>query len=74
VALLKPFAALSRFAWLQIDIKIVDDTVDLIAKTIYGGGKKARKMQSGNLSSMLRWMVAGIVVLLALAVFYRPMV
>ena len=74
VALLKPFAALSRFAWLQIDIKIVDDTVDLIAKTIYGGGKKARKMQSGNLSSMLKWMVAGIVVLLALAVFYRPMV
>ncbi len=74
VALLKPFAALSRFAWLQIDTKIVDDTVDLIAKTIYGGGKKARKMQSGNLSSMLRWMVAGIVVLLALAVFYRPMV
>ena len=73
VALLKPFAALSRFAWLQIDIKIVDDTVDLIAKTIYGGGKKARKMQSGNLSSMLKWMVAGIVVLLALAVFYRPM-
>ena len=74
VALLKPFAALSRFAWLQIDTKIVDDTVDLIAKTIYGGGKKARKMQSGNLSSMLKWMVAGIVVLLALAVFYRPMV
>jgi len=73
-AIIKPFTALSRFAWLEIDTKIVDSTVDLIAGTIYGTGEKARKMQSGNLSSMLRWMVAGIVVLLALAIFYRPMV
>ena len=74
VAIMKPFTALSRFAWLNIDNKIVDASVDLIAKTIYGGGEKARKMQSGNLSSMLRWMVVGIVVLLALAIFYRPTV
>ena len=74
VAIIKPFTALSRFAWLQIDNKIVDASVDMIARVIYGGGEKARKMQSGNLSSMLRWMVVGIVVLLALAIFYRPTV
>ncbi len=72
--IMKPFTALSRFAWLNIDNKIVDSSVDMIAKIIYGSGEKARKMQSGNLSSMLRWMVAGIVILLLLAIFYRPMV
>ena len=72
--IMKPFTALSKFAWLQIDNRIVDATVDMIAKVIYGGGEKARKMHSGNLSTMLRWMVVGIVVLLALAIFYRPMV
>jgi NADH-quinone oxidoreductase subunit L len=74
VAIMKPFTALSKFAWLNIDNKIVDATVDMIAGVIYGTGEKARKMQSGNLSSMLRWMVVGIVVLLALAIFYRPTV
>lgn len=69
--IIKPFTTLSKFAWLRIDMKIVDFTVDLIAKTIYSGGEKAREMQSGNLSSMLRWMVTGIAILLILAVFYR---
>ncbi len=72
--IMKPFTALSRFAWLNIDNKIVDASVDMIAKVIYGSGDKARKMQSGNLSSMLRWMVVGVIVLLLLAIFYRPMV
>ena len=72
--IMRPFSALSRFAWLKIDTKIVDFTVDLIAKIVYSTGQNARKMQSGNLSDMLRWMVVGMVVLLALAIFYRPMV
>ncbi len=71
-AIIKPFTALSRFAWLRIDMRVVDFTVDLIAKTILSSGEKTREMQSGNLSSMLRWMVVGIVVLLLLAVFFRP--
>ncbi|MBL0687384.1 MAG: NADH-quinone oxidoreductase subunit L [Sulfurospirillum sp.] len=74
VCIIKPFATLSRFAWLNIDNKIVDASVDMIAKTICSSGEKAREMQSGNLSSMLRWMVVGIIVLLVLAIFYRPMV
>ncbi len=68
----KPYYRLSTFAWKQIDVKIIDFIVDLIAKTLYILGQKSRKMQSGNLSDMLRWMVVGIVALLALAIFYRP--
>lgn len=71
--IMRPFTSVARFAWLKIDIKIIDFTVDLIAKIVYSTGQNARKMQSGNLSDMLRWMVVGIVVLLVLALFYRPM-
>ncbi len=73
VVIFKPYYALSKFAWKQIDVRIIDFTVDLIARTLYKTGQESRKMQSGNLSDMLRWMVVGIVVLLALAIFYRPM-
>jgi NADH-quinone oxidoreductase subunit L len=72
--IMKPFTALSHFFWISIDTKIIDATVDLIARIFYKSGEKARKMQSGNLSDMLRWMVLGIVVLLLFAIFYRPMV
>ncbi len=71
-AVLEPYYALSKFAWKQIDVKVIDFSVDLIAKVLYSSGEKSRKMQSGNLSDMLKWMVVGIVVLLALAIFYRP--
>ncbi len=74
VAIFKPYYALSRFAWKQIDVRIIDFSVDMIAKILYRSGQQSRKMQSGNLSDMLRWMVVGIVILLAIAIFYRPMV
>ena len=70
--IVQPFTRASAFAWQNIDNKIVDGTVDLIATTIYKTGDKTRAMQSGNLSKMLRWMVVGLVVLLTLALFYRP--
>ncbi len=73
VAIFKPYYVLSRFAWKQIDVRIIDFSVDLIAKVFYKSGQESRKMQSGNLSDMLRWMIVGTVVLLALAIFYRPM-
>ena len=60
--------------WEKIDMKIVDATVDMIARVLYQTGHNARKLQSGNLSDMLRWMVVGMVVLLVFAIFYRPMV
>ena len=69
--IVKPYGALSRLAW-KIDMKIVDAAVDMIAGVIYKTGDKARWMQSGNLSNNLRYMVLGLVVLLLVAVFYRP--
>ncbi len=68
--LVKPYRELSTIFWTQIDQKIVDGTVDGIASIIYGTGEKTRDMQSGNLSTMLKWMVVGLVVLLSLAVAF----
>jgi NADH-quinone oxidoreductase subunit L len=67
-AILKPYLAISRFAWKSIDLKIVDAIVDGIAKTIYKGGESSRVTQTGNLSSSLRLMVLGITILLVLSV------
>jgi len=64
----QPYAKLSKFAWENIDMKIVDATVDLIAAVIYKTGDKSTAMQSGNLSKNLKWMVFGLVVLLAIVV------
>ncbi|MBV5278561.1 MAG: NADH-quinone oxidoreductase subunit L [Campylobacteraceae bacterium] len=72
--IMKPFGAISNFLWQKIDVKIIDFSVDMVAKILYTSGEKSRKMQSGNLSDMLRWMVVGIVILLAVAIFYRPIV
>ncbi|MHC3994885.1 NADH-quinone oxidoreductase subunit L [Thiomicrolovo sp. ZZH C-3] len=66
----KPYAELSKIFWKQIDLKVVDATVDFIATTIYKTGEGTHTMQNGNLSSMLRWMVIGTVGLLVLAVLY----
>lgn len=68
--LIKPYRELSELFWTKVDMKIVDATVDGIANTIYATGEKTRVMQSGNLSTMLRWMVFGLVVLLSLAVMF----
>ena len=68
--LVKPYRELSSVLWKHVDMKIVDATVDGIAGIIYGTGEKTREMQSGNLSTMLKWMVAGTVGLLSLAVVF----
>ena len=67
-AILRPYYALSKFSWKEIDVKIVDTIVDAIAKGVYSTGEESRAMQSGNLSDALKWMVAGATVLLVLAV------
>ena len=68
--LVKPYRELSTLFWTHVDQKIVDATVDGIAGIIYSTGEKTRAMQSGNLSTMLKWMVAGTVGLLSLAVVF----
>ena len=66
----KPYMELSEIFWKRIDLGIVDATVDLIATTFYKTGEQTHTIQNGNLSSMLRWMVIGLVVLLLLAVSF----
>jgi len=68
--LVKPYRELSTVFWEKVDLKIVDATVDGIANVIYTTGEKTRGMQDGNLSTMLRYMVIGTVVLLSLAVVF----
>ncbi len=66
----KPYAELSAIFWKQIDLKVVDFMVDFIATSIYKTGEATHTMQNGNLSSMLRWMVVGVVILLLAAVAF----
>ncbi len=66
----KPYRELSTAAWKQLDLKVVDATVDMIAMLFYKTGEQTHSMQNGNLSSMLRWMVAGTMILLLLAVAF----
>jgi NADH-quinone oxidoreductase subunit L len=63
----KPYMMISEKFWTQVDLKIVDATVDGIAKFLYGAGDNARGMQTGNLSNYLNWMAVGAVVLLVIA-------
>ncbi len=65
----KPYRELSDMMW-KIDQKVVDASVDGVANFFYNTGKKTHTMQDGNLSTMLRWMVIGTVVLLVLAAAY----
>jgi NADH-quinone oxidoreductase subunit L len=68
----QPYKELSQIAWRELDLRLVDATVDFIAGIIYATGFKSRVVQSGNLSKMLRWMVVGLLILLLLVVFYSP--
>ena len=63
----KPYAMISEVFWTKIDLKIVDATVDNIAKFFYTTGDKTRSMQTGNLSNYLNWMAVGAVLLLLIA-------
>jgi len=67
--IVKPYNELSAAFW-EVDKKVVDASVDGIAGIFYGLGENTRDMQSGNLSTMLKWMVGGTVALLSLAVVF----
>ncbi|HHD79974.1 MAG TPA: NADH-quinone oxidoreductase subunit L [Epsilonproteobacteria bacterium] len=63
----KPYKMASEVFWEKVDLKIVDATVDNIAKALYKTGDKTRSMQTGNLSNYLNWMAVGGVLLLVIA-------
>lgn len=66
----KPYLAISRFSWKEIDLKVVDMMVDGIAKMVYKTGEESRPIQSGNLSKALTLMVIGLTVLLMISIFF----
>jgi NADH-quinone oxidoreductase subunit L len=66
----KPYLAMSRFSWKEIDLKIVDTIVDAIAKAFYRTGDEARVMHSGNLSGSLKWMAFGLMLFLVPILVY----
>lgn len=70
----KPYLVLSKFAWKKLDMNIVDASVDGLAKIVLFTAKEARVIQSSNLSSALRTMLVGIVILLVFVIalaFYK---
>jgi len=68
LCIVRPYAAISGVAWRAFDLKVVDFTVDLIARVIYGAGRFSKGMHTGNLSTMLRLMTLGVVILFVLVV------
>ncbi|MDR2636021.1 MAG: NADH-quinone oxidoreductase subunit L [Campylobacteraceae bacterium] len=66
--IVRPFEAAAKFAWKNLDERFIDASVDMIANMLRQSGDKTRRMQSGNLSAMLRWMVFGLSILLLTAV------
>ena len=67
-AFAKPYAELSDIAWKEIDMQVVDATVDGIASIVEESGEGTRRMQTGNLSDYLKWMAAGAIILAVLAI------
>ena len=63
----KPYHKLSVWVFEVIEVKIIDNTIEGIARLINKTGGKARLIQSGNLSSSLRLMVLGLILGLVLA-------
>jgi len=63
-----PYAKMSDIAWRELDLKVVDATVDGIAKAIETTGDVSRRAQNGNLSTYLKWMVAGLILMTVVAV------
>lgn len=71
-AIMKPYTALSHFAWKSIDQKIIDTSVDAVGTILlFFGVQSDRKLQNGNLSSMLRWMIIGMIILLLITLLFQ---
>ena len=68
--ILKPYLALSKFSWKELDMKLIDSMVDGIARGFYLGGESGTVVQSGNLSKGLKWMGIGMAVLLILVIAF----
>jgi len=65
--IVQPYTIASAKFW-EFDKKVVDGSVDAIAKAFYKSGDVSRGMQNGNLSSYLNWMGVGALLLVMGAV------
>ncbi|RDU63946.1 NADH-quinone oxidoreductase subunit L [Helicobacter sp. MIT 14-3879] len=63
---IRTYKAISDFLWKEIDLKIIDYVVDCIANSFILAGNKTRKMQNGNLSYSLMFMICGIFAMLVI--------
>jgi NADH-quinone oxidoreductase subunit L len=68
--IIQPYYRASQFCFKVIDTKVIDTIVDTIASTIYKGGENSRVMHSSSLSTSLKWMTFGLVVLVSFVVVY----
>ncbi|RVZ98979.1 NADH-quinone oxidoreductase subunit L, partial [Helicobacter pylori] len=66
----KVFSAIASFLHQVVELKIIDAIVDTIGRSVFVIGRVFRISQDGNLTSMLRFMVAGVLILLAFVAFF----
>lgn len=66
IIFVRSYKVIAEFLWKEIDLKIIDFVVDLIAKIFMQSGKNAKNTQSGILTQSLIFMFSGIFVALAL--------
>lgn len=66
IVFVRSYKAIAEFLWREIDLKIIDFVVDLIAKILTQSAQSVRKTQSGILTQSLIFMFSGIFVALAL--------
>ncbi|GAA7946094.1 hypothetical protein HpBT072_12090 [Helicobacter pylori] len=66
----KVFGAIASFLHQVVELKIIDAIVDTIGRSVFVIGRVFRISQDGNLTSMLRFMVAGVLILLAFVAFF----
>ena len=66
----KSFSAIASFLHQVVELKIIDAIVDAIGRSVFVIGRVFRISQDGNLTSMLRFMVAGVLILLAFVAFF----
>lgn len=64
--IVRPYTIASEKFW-ELDKKLVDGSVDKVGRACLKTGDVTRGMQNGNLSSYLKWMGVGAVILIVIA-------
>ncbi|GHS90057.1 hypothetical protein FACS189487_11350 [Campylobacterota bacterium] len=65
-AFVYPYIKASEILWQKMDLKAVDFMVDQVARLTLATSRRLQSMHTGSLSYMLRWMGAGVSILIAI--------